>query len=724
MFTSSKGVSAIRDEEDHNLEVKYKNRKIIYDKYVRALNPQCRRHPEKITVVDTISRKGLLEFKKCVSTKKSKQAQVILENIKVRTNELRRIEQILGIIPRVPLSEFDPMIEFHDLMNKRKLDEKEMEGSFFAGMDCDLSLPFELENKKHVDGQVVYELEYGMLFRNSYMHRCFIRVKDLCKCSLERLYLIKGMYYHTHTDSSATSIEKEFTREICNMSSQNANVLNDITNISQSGRSIQWISQNTASRPGRGRRRLGDSTRTHTVNRTPIRSRGVCDSAVNLSTSQTYPSFYSLSQLSESTISVVDPFLDTQARGRGRRQSYNDTSLSVRRNLNPVGTQSNGNIEWLTNHSVICENVSTPLSQIPRTHISSRTIVHQNGTSVHSSNLISSTHSGIGCLTYSSTHLDSIPVSSDCVLSVTPQSSVSLSSSRSDALDNGTPVNLSNMSSITQSNRTRSRQSSIRAMSSSQLSNSNISDVDTNTTRSIDYHRCQHCQAVLWYEERSVKWYNPHNPKFAVCCGDGKVKLDYIREPPALLTALCDYNGGQRSKIFRKHIKLINFMFAFTSTGGRINKDINDGHGPYTFCINGHNHHRIGTLLPTHVDGRHRFAQLYIYDTANETENRFYALNHHLSNNSKDATLRSLVQQLISMLDSNNVLVKAFIMAKERFSDSSRQPVSIRLLGSKRRDQRQYNLPTISEVAALIPGDGNPTDCRDVLIEERSIYNV
>ncbi|GKC74528.1 uncharacterized protein Tco_1120411, partial [Tanacetum coccineum] len=209
-------------------------------------------------------------------------------------------------------------------------------------------------------------------------------------------------------------------------------------------------------------------------------------------------------------------------------------------------------------------------------------------------------------------------------------------------------------------------------------------------------YRCQHCQAVLWYEERSVKWYNPHNPKFSVCCGDGKVKLDYMREPPPLLTALCTYNGGQRSKIFRKHIKLINSMFAFTSTGGRINKDINNGHGPYTFRLNGHNHHRIGSLLPTHVDGRPRFAQLHIYDTANETENHFYALNHF----------------------------KAFRMAKERFSDSSRQPVSIRLLGSRRREQRQYNLPTVSEVAALIPGDGNPTDCRDVLIEERGTYNV
>ncbi|GJU27557.1 hypothetical protein Tco_1166178 [Tanacetum coccineum] len=170
-------VYARRDEEDHNLEVKYKNRKILYDKYVRAIHPKCKNHPEKIIVVDIISRKGpicvtiykaslmilkshtplklsdfnyfeWLEIQNCVSTNKRKQTQVILENIKFRINELRRIEQSLDIIPGVPVSEYDPMIEFHDLMNKRKLDKREMEGSFVAGMDCDLSLPFELENKK------------------------------------------------------------------------------------------------------------------------------------------------------------------------------------------------------------------------------------------------------------------------------------------------------------------------------------------------------------------------------------------------------------------------------------------------------------------------------------------------------------------------------------------------------------------------------------------------
>ncbi|GKE31606.1 uncharacterized protein Tco_1450928 [Tanacetum coccineum] len=188
------------------------------------------------------------------------------------------------------------------------------------------------------------------------------------------------------------------------------------------------------------------------------------------------------------------------------------------------------------------------------------------------------------------------------VLSVTPQSSVSLSSSRPDALVNGTPVNFSNVSSITQPNRTRSRRSSIRAMSSSRLSNSNISDVDTNTTTYVHYIRIVGLQTI----------------------------------------------------------------------------DVN-------------------------------IVKLF-YGTKNVP--------------SSDATLRSLVQQLTSMLDSNNVLAKAFRMAKEHFLDSSQQPVSIRLLGSRRRDQRPYNLPTISKVVALIPSDGNPTDCRDVLIEERNGFHL
>ena len=71
------------------------------------------------------------------------------------------------------------------------------------------------------------------------------------------------------------------------------------------------------------------------------------------------------------------------------------------------------------------------------------------------------------------------------------------------------------------------------------------------------------------------------------------------------------------------------------------------------------------------------------------------------------------------MLDETNPLVKAFRMAKDRFHGSSMQPVILRLIGQRNKDGRQYNLPTVSEVVALIPGDGSPIDSRDVLIEVR-----
>jgi len=237
-------------------------------------------------------------------------------------------------------------------------------------------------------------------------------------------------------------------------------------------------------------------------------------------------------------------------------------------------------------------------------------------------------------------------------------------------------------------------------------------------------YTCRCCQAKVWYQERTRLTCNPINPKFSICCGDGKVVLPLLTQPPPLLVQLMDYNGGQRSKFFRKHLKLINAMFAFTSTGGNIHIGINDGRGPYAFRLNGHNHHRIGTLLPTHEDGRPRFAQLYINDTENEVENRFYALHCRLPLAADDRLLRILVSELIQMLNQHNRLVQVFRMVRDRLAEGSMQPVTLRLLGTRRRDGRQYNLPTASEIAALIPGDGNPTDNRDIIVQERGSENV
>ena len=69
-------------------------------------------------------------------------------------------------------------------------------------------------------------------------------------------------------------------------------------------------------------------------------------------------------------------------------------------------------------------------------------------------------------------------------------------------------------------------------------------------------------------------------------------------------------------------------MFAFTSMGGKVDDSINKkGRGPYVFRLHGQTYHKIGSLLPE-PGAPPKFAQLYIYDTENETENRARALRY------------------------------------------------------------------------------------------------
>ncbi|PIA56622.1 hypothetical protein AQUCO_00700758v1 [Aquilegia coerulea] len=71
------------------------------------------------------------------------------------------------------------------------------------------------------------------------------------------------------------------------------------------------------------------------------------------------------------------------------------------------------------------------------------------------------------------------------------------------------------------------------------------------------------------------------------------------------------------------------------------------------------------------------------------------------------------------MLDENNEYVKAFRMAKDRFRQEDIMQVRLRLIGTRNYDSRQYNLPTSSEVAALIVGNIDSNDGRDIILEEK-----
>lgn len=73
------------------------------------------------------------------------------------------------------------------------------------------------------------------------------------------------------------------------------------------------------------------------------------------------------------------------------------------------------------------------------------------------------------------------------------------------------------------------------------------------------------------------------------------------------------------------------------------------------------------------------------------------------------------------MLDEYNVLVQSFRMAKEKINAEGRSDVRLKLIGRRCGDARRYNLPSTSEVAALVVGDFDESlGDRDILVETKT----
>ncbi|CAL9002644.1 unnamed protein product [Prunus brigantina] len=227
-------------------------------------------------------------------------------------------------------------------------------------------------------------------------------------------------------------------------------------------------------------------------------------------------------------------------------------------------------------------------------------------------------------------------------------------------------------------------------------------------------YKCIYCGALFWFKE-SVKKANAANePLFTLCCQEGKIKLPISKPTPPFLENLLDPSKGPKSLLFRENIRAYNSMFAFTSMGAKVDHSVNSGPGPYIFKISGQVHHLMGSLLP--LEGEcPKFAQLYIYDTHNETMNRLNAVNCKQKNEKLD---EDIVQGLITMFDESNELVKLFRTARDKFEKDCLTSLKLRLLGRQADDSKQYEQPTCDEIGGLVVGDIGLFDSnRDIVIE-------
>ncbi|XP_021971538.2 uncharacterized protein LOC110866705 [Helianthus annuus] len=232
---------------------------------------------------------------------------------------------------------------------------------------------------------------------------------------------------------------------------------------------------------------------------------------------------------------------------------------------------------------------------------------------------------------------------------------------------------------------------------------------------------CGLCFANLWPTEGGKGRITLQKQTYSLCCGYGKVDLPEYKDSDPSYQML--FRGlDQESKYFLKNIRRYNSMFSFTSMGGKVDTKINKGNAPFVYRISCQNAHSMGSLLPKH-GAQPKFSQLYIYDTENELSNRELLF----SDSSSKASIRAkeldvkFIKYITNMLDSTNMLVKTYRMVRDHLHDNPNVTLKLRIISQRDRDGRTYNLPTCSEVAALIVDEPDlQIESRDIIVEMRS----
>jgi len=173
----------------------------------------------------------------------------------------------------------------------------------------------------------------------------------------------------------------------------------------------------------------------------------------------------------------------------------------------------------------------------------------------------------------------------------------------------------------------------------------------------------------------------------------GQVHLPPFQPWPGELQEL--YNDRN----FIANIRQYNSALAFTSVGVDVDDQAIQRSGPSSFRIHGALHHQMGGLMPPEGQ-RPAYAQLYIYDADEATQHRA-----ERNRNLDPTALRTLHDMLWRHHPYAPLYKQAYQVMREK-PPEQHPDVRVRLHLQQGTDGRRYNLPTVNEVAAIIPGDG------------------
>ncbi len=196
-------------------------------------------------------------------------------------------------------------------------------------------------------------------------------------------------------------------------------------------------------------------------------------------------------------------------------------------------------------------------------------------------------------------------------------------------------------------------------------------------------------------------------PHYSKCYALEEILLLPIHTPPEYMAMLQDRQNAE----LRKHLRLYNAAFAFTST--RVQSvGFELGLGVHTYKVQGGFYHLIGGMEPSERQ-LPCFLQAYVHDVVNESPNR-QMQNPNLSS-AHLMTLRTILRRV-------NPYVNVFVRAVDRLAANPTEEVHICIttgytLGNG--DVHRYNAPMANEVAMIIHGEPGEVGNCDVIIQRQ-----
>ncbi|KAI8641632.1 hypothetical protein BD408DRAFT_317004, partial [Parasitella parasitica] len=191
-------------------------------------------------------------------------------------------------------------------------------------------------------------------------------------------------------------------------------------------------------------------------------------------------------------------------------------------------------------------------------------------------------------------------------------------------------------------------------------------------------------------------------PIFQMCCAAVQAMVAPLRPLPATIVDYLTRNDTV-GKEFLKNIRTYNYALSFTLMNADLDRRYaNEEHGAYAFRIHGSVHHLISPALISNKNNiiqQPRFAQIYIFDSANELQNRLNVAGNSDIRPHTMQTLKGMIRDVNPFVD--------FFQSLEKIS--AEQPDGIQKSRMISRvesspDARRYNAHNANEIGVLIVG--------------------